>query len=271
MIFMKKPYLLFAACVVLAPVLISSNNGVAEDQNLDRTGAPGSSPSCNTTTCHTSGSFSPTTVVELLELPDLVPAVSYIPGNQYRVRVTINAGMGTPSTYGFQATAVFVSDASNAGVFSNPGPSVQLEAVGSRHIAEHSMDSPNNFFLVDWTAPEAGGGPVSFYCSGVASNNSNTDSGDGFDGFTISYPEAAGTNLSEKVSINPIVIITNPGQASITSLEGGLLRAYDISGKMLFENTVLAGEQNEFSIISGIIIFQLIAETQVYSIKQFVP
>lgn len=268
---MKKPYLLFAACVILAPVLISSNNGVAEDQNKDRTGAPGSSPGCNTTTCHTSGSFSPTTTIELLELPELTPVIEYIPGNQYRVRVNIAAGNGTPSTYGFQATAVYDSDASNAGVFSNPGVNVQLEAVGSRHIIEHSMDSPNNFFLVDWTAPEAGGGTVSFYCSGIASNNSNTDSGDGFDGFNISYPEAIVANLNEKASVNPLVIRTMFGQASITSLENGLLRAYDVSGKMLFEKAIQGAEENQFSNISGIIVFQLITETQVYSIKQLIP
>jgi hypothetical protein len=265
---MKKPYLILIASLIIAPVLISSNNGVAEDQNKDRTGAPGSEAPCSNFGCHASGAFSPTTTVEVLTIPDLVPVTEYEPGVVYRMRVTITAGSGMPSTYGFQATAVFDEGAANAGEFSNPGASVQLEAVGMRHIVEHSADTPSNTFVVDWTAPETGSGTVSFYCSAVASNNSNTTSGDGYDGFQLTITEASGENLTEKERFNAISVLNQDGLVLVNCATAGTLRMYDASGKLIAERKAVVGKTEEFGSVSGMVVFQLITESEVFSSKQ---
>jgi hypothetical protein len=236
---MKPSYAVFLL-LLAAPVFIASHSGVAEIQGVDRTGAPGSSQPCGQ--CHSAGAFNPTLNIELLSGPDFIPVTEYVGGETYQVRFTINAGVGMPSTYGFQATAVFDSDVANAGTFSNPGPSVQLEDVEGRHIVEQSTDTPSNTFEVSWTAPESGSGPLTFYASAVASNNNMNVLGDGYDGASLSITEQVTSTPTVQRSLG-LSWRLESGRIRIEVPEEGVIYVYATDGRILevVEN-VMEGE-----------------------------
>lgn len=251
-----------------APAFIASQNGVAEDQNQDRTGAPGSSQPCSQ--CHSAGAFNPSLSIQLRSLPDLTPVTEYVAGEMYTVSFTITAGTGTPATYGFQATAVFDSDASNAGVFSDPGPSVQLEDVNGRHIVEHSNDSPSNMFIVNWTAPAEGSGPLTFYASGVASNNSMSILGDGFSDASLAITEQEEvTSSPELLAVRELNWRIDGGLIRVEAPEAGSINVYGIDGRLIeaLEN-IIPGEPvwlnpgNE-----RIVVLHMVGNTEMYSAK----
>ena len=101
--------------------LMSHHNGVAEEQNKDRTGAPGSVQPC--THCH-----SPITGANTLSNIVVIDSEGnevdeYIPGTDYFVSFIVTDD--NAAAFGFQATAVH-GDGSNAGSFSNPGTNCLL-------------------------------------------------------------------------------------------------------------------------------------------------
>ena len=122
---------------------MSHHNGVAEQQNKDRTGAPGSQQVC--TACHSGGTYSVTPSIAVYANPGLgTPVQTFMPNTEYYVEFTVGA-TGAPDGYGFQATAVF-ANGSNAGTFIDCTSNAQLEDVGGRHIVEQNDLSPSNTF-----------------------------------------------------------------------------------------------------------------------------
>ena len=81
------------ACMALmfgALALMSHHNGVAEQQNKDRTGAPGSQQPC--TACHSNGSYNVTPFIAVYAFEGSNdPLSEYIPGTEYYVEFTVNA------------------------------------------------------------------------------------------------------------------------------------------------------------------------------------
>ncbi|NNC82529.1 MAG: T9SS type A sorting domain-containing protein [Flavobacteriales bacterium] len=164
---------------ILCAVIISlaSANGVAEEQNKDRTGTPDGSSTC--TQCHTGGGFNPQMEI-IIEDETGTEVDAFIPGADYTLTVTLSS-IPFPTVFGFQATALF-DDLSNAGSFSDPGTGVQIEIVNNasimnRHVVEHSNPGFVGNFEVQWTAP-MDESDVTFYASGVTANGNNESSGD---------------------------------------------------------------------------------------------
>ena len=168
---------------VLGLALMSSSSGVAEIQNANRTGEPGTSSTCNQ--CHGGGSFGATTTISVLDPNSGQAVTEYLPGEQYVLEVAIG---GTSPRFGMQATAVDAAG-DNAGTFANPSSNTQLEDVAGRHIFEHNSSSATNTFSVDWTAP-ATGGDVTIYASGLAAGGSTSSSGDQYAGASLVISEA---------------------------------------------------------------------------------
>ena len=168
---------------VLGLALMSSSSGVAEIQNANRTGEPGTSMTCNQ--CHGGGSWGATTDITVLDPNTGDEVTAYLPGEQYVLEVAIG---GTSPRFGMQATAVDAMGG-NAGTFANPSNNTQLEEVQGRHIFEHNSASTNNTFSVDWTAP-AMGGDVTIYASGLAAGGSGSSGGDQYAGAVLTLPEA---------------------------------------------------------------------------------
>ncbi|MFZ8836523.1 MAG: choice-of-anchor V domain-containing protein [Flavobacteriales bacterium] len=178
--------------VIFGLTLMSHHNGVAEQQNKDRTGAPGSDQVC--TACHSGGSYTVTPSITVYPFKGAdTPVSTFMPNTEYYVEFTVGA-TGAPAGYGFQATAVF-GNGDNAGTFIACTDNAQLEDVGGRHIVEHNDLSPENTFGLYWGAPEGGDGDVTFYVSMMACNGAYGNSGDSYGGTSLTLNEAV-TNIN---------------------------------------------------------------------------
>ena len=254
---MKKTILLLSAATCLYLGLLSSSNGVAEAQNQDRTGAPGSSQSC--VLCHsTPGNMTAESSILITDINGL-EVTSYIAGTMYDVsfNVTSNTGVG----YGFQATSVLSSGA-NAGEFTNPGSSVQLQSVNSRHIVEHSTPNSTGIFTTNWTAPETGSGDVGFYLAGLAANLQSQAIGDAFHGTAISLTEQT-DGIEEFDLLMDQPIVSSYG-VLLNSPVNGTISIYDLSGRLNHTTNIVADESITIpasEIGNGIQIINFVPET----------
>ncbi|NQX91076.1 MAG: T9SS type A sorting domain-containing protein [Flavobacteriales bacterium] len=216
------------ALVLSVPFISAYDNGVAEQQNRDRTGAPGSDAHCGVS-CHNGQAFSPSLEIRLIDMMTNEEVTEYIAGNTYIMEWEITAS-GNPGSYGFQATALLDNEA-NAGTFQSPGTDVQLEDVDGRHIVEHSMDSPTNTFSTEWVAPSTGSGEVTVYASSVAANNNGSNSGDGFAPGTASFTEAA-TSIEDVTNAEINLRVINK-QLQITNVQDKFMTIYDLRGQKI--------------------------------------
>ena len=179
--------LLFLSIGTFALTLMSHHNGVAEEQNKDRTGAPGSQQPCSA--CHNSGSYDVTPSISVYPFEGAdTPVTTFVPFTEYYVVFEVDAS-GAPAGYGFQATAVF-GNGDNAGTFVSCTDNAQLEDVNGRHIVEQNDLSPSNTFGLFWGAPAGGEGPVTFYASMLASNGAYGNTGDSYAGTLLTLDEA---------------------------------------------------------------------------------
>lgn len=186
---MKRNLFLFGTLAVGAMALVANSNGVAEQQGANRTGEPGTDPTC--TQCHNGGDFGTMTSIEVTH-QDSVGAVSaYLPGTEYVLNITVNTNNGTAPAHGMQSTAID-ANGNNAGTFSDPSSNAQLESVDGRHIFEHSQASSSNTFSATWVSPTIGGGDVTFYASGLAVNGNGQafDQSDESNSTVLVLPEA---------------------------------------------------------------------------------
>ena len=233
---MKHTLVIAIFCATIFSIgLISSSSGVAEVQNQDRTGAPGSAQAC--TLCHETGSTlnASNSIYVFNTNGDEVEA--YIPGETYDVSFIVSGD--NAAGYGFQATSI-LSDGSNAGEFSNPGDAVQLEVVEDRHIVEHSTTSTTGIFTATWTAPELGSGDVGFFMAGIAANLQDGNFGDSHDETALSLSEGNNDGI-EEYAIMAHPIVTSYG-VTLNPKTDGTISIYDISGRQSFTREVYSNE-----------------------------
>lgn len=154
-----------------------------------RTGAPalGGAPAeltCNDVGCHSGNPMNFNGKLEILGVP-----ATYTPGNSYTitVRLTSTATQGDVNRkWGFQLTAVRLSDGTGAGSFTSSTLPV-LNGTGSyssRKYISHDADtvqlgaqSPVEWSFT-WTAPAQDAGAVGFYAAGNAANGNLSNLGD---------------------------------------------------------------------------------------------
>ena len=182
---MKKTTYIFAI-LISAIILFSSHAGgyaAAEGQGL--TGAPGDTKLVNgdavtCQSCHNSGSFNPSTTLELLNEAGTAAVTKYEPTKIYTIRVTINAAAGAPVGYGFQMIDIRKSDNVNSkGFVATQATGIQLTTLNNGRVyAEHNARSTSKIFNVKWKAPASGTGIVTFYAVGNAVNGNGGTSGD---------------------------------------------------------------------------------------------
>ncbi len=230
--------LLFAG--VFALTLMSHHNGVAEQQNKDRTGAPGSQQVC--TACHSGGSYTVTPSIAVYPFAGAdTPVQTFMPNTEYYVEFTVGAS-GAPAGYGFQATAVF-GNGSNAGTFIDCTSNAQLEDVNGRHIVEQNDLSNSNTFGLYWGAPDGGEGSVTFYASMLAANGANGNSGDSFGGTSLTLDEAV-TDIECPDCLdpaNPVRIWATEQEVNIENPADLTLDAFAVDGRWLRSMNLPAG------------------------------
>jgi len=141
-----------------------------------RTGAPGDG-FCND--CHNPSSSSIDGSVFVSGLPNTVVA-----GETYTVMVTSNYTAGTPMGSGFQVVALLNSNNSNAGIWSNAGPSSSIRTSGGRTYFGHQPRllfgaNTSVSWTADWEAPTVGADDViTFYAVANLVNGNSSTSGD---------------------------------------------------------------------------------------------
>ena len=255
---MKKRYISILAFAALVPALLSNSNGVAEEQNKDRTGAPGSDNPCSQ--CHSAGEFGTVAFVTLYDLGTMDPVTSYVPGETYFAEFSVGSTLfPAASVYGFQGTAV-LNDGSNAGTFQNPSVGVQLEDVEGRHIIEHSAAANLGLWSSEWVAPETGSGDVTFYMSGVAADDNGTSGGDGYAGATYTVPEL--TISVDDLEAQPSLIVNSNGQSlEARTNRSGQLMVFNLGGQLVHQQAVQAGTIDLMrSFDAGVYIFKLVGQ-----------
>jgi uncharacterized protein (TIGR03437 family) len=135
----------------------------------------------NCTACHFGNALNASGgTFQILDVP-----ASYMPGQEYTIKVSLNRG--TLSRAGFQLTAL-TDDGQFAGTLTSTDNRTQKVSgqVGSsnRDYIEHtntgSSISPAGTaeWTFKWTAPATRGGKITFYASGNAANNNNSQLGD---------------------------------------------------------------------------------------------
>ena len=228
--------LISIGCITaLALGLMAHHNGVAEQQNKDRTGAPGSQPVCSA--CHSGGNFNVEPFVMMTDLENTTEFTTYTPGETYLLQIILNETTGGAAGFGFQSTVVDGAGTS-VGNFSNPSSNGQLEFAGGRDIFEHNDLSSSNTFTVEWTAPAAGTGDVTLYFAGIAANGNGGTGGDALYTGQASWAEGA-SNVADAegpafaVSAVDGAIFVN----QIQSPQPLALRVFDAMGREVAQAT----------------------------------
>ncbi|MCB0531571.1 MAG: T9SS type A sorting domain-containing protein [Saprospiraceae bacterium] len=237
-----------ALCFIILP---GNKNGRASESQKGNTGAPGDESNTNGSPrtcsyCHF-GAAGPVTFIHLIDTNgDSV--TQYLPGQQYKARVSMSNSNTNLTGYGFQMIALRDSNNSDLDGFSDPGNNTvnnyKIATIpNGRTYAEHDNISSTPVFDVVWTAPPQGTGPVTFYAAGNAVNRNGTTSGDGTDSEVFHVNEAipAGTT-NPGTAVIPLSLWPNPATniayLNLQLQQGGIVRlsVFNLNGQLCWES-----------------------------------
>ncbi len=168
------------ACLVASSVFTATATAYPDAPPLGRTGAPTENTCAS---CHGTLNDGLGGVLEISGVP-----ASYIPGQTYTL--TISLTRTGKSRWGFEMTSLRDADDSYAGVLADISVYTGKGTRQSKdYIYQTNADGADGTYWntnngpvtwpVEWTAPAAGAGSVTFYAVGVAGNgDNNADSGD---------------------------------------------------------------------------------------------
>lgn len=202
------------------------------------TGSPGDGSIC--TACH----FGSPVVSKSDIITTDIPAEGYVPGNTYTITVTLT-NQGT-SRFGFQ-----LSPQNQAGAMLGTwGPATTETQVISSKYATHKMAGTSGTntktWNLQWTAPSAGTGDVTFYGAFNIANGDNNTTGDIIwkSSHTVSEQGANSLSAGNKLTLKAFVdgngqLHVNLDQSTAGAVE---IRLVDMNGK---EASKWVAENNE--------------------------
>jgi len=147
------------------------------------TGAPGEG-SCATMGCHDDNSTNSGNASLSIDMGSIT---NYVPGQTYPIKVRMTES--AVERFGFQLAALVNGDTSNAGTFQiTDAVRTQItqsqyqfqsrEYVTYTYNGTDALSTGMSEWTVNWKAPSANKGPVTFYASGVSANDDASDKGD---------------------------------------------------------------------------------------------
>lgn len=244
---------------IIAFLSLANAGGRATVAGWGNTGAPGDqTQTC--ITCHGSSASVQMTVDLGIEDAggNAITSGMYTPGETYSMTVTMNTVMGSPSAFGFQMlclNAEMDQDGPESSNYSNASSNAQIAAASNtnRVYVEQNAASASNEFSVDWQAPAAGSGAVTFYVCGNGVNGNGATSGDGAACTKVQLDEDGSSGTTSLTGINDITIAPNPSNGNFnlklnsSIQESAEIRITDITGKSVYNEVinVVPGEMNK--------------------------
>lgn len=174
--------------IVIASILTTEYTSTAEGRNngapAGNTGSPADNSTCNKS-CHGRTNASSNIGASITSN---IPAEGYTPGVVYTITGTIsNSG----SEFGFSMSPQNNSG-TQLGTWTNTSTNTILNGTNNKYVTQTSAGSIVKTWSIDWTAPTAGTGAVTFYGSFmISNNNTDDDSGDQVQKTTLVVQEKA--------------------------------------------------------------------------------
>lgn len=199
-----------------------------------KSGSPADGGNC--TACHAG------TATEVSGwIASTVDAAGYIPGETYTITATgTHSGVGI---FGFELTAENASDMKR-GIFTISNDS-ETKLCNSDAAVTHTSggttaDGDTKSWSVDWTAPAAGSGDITFYAAFNAANNNRASSGDVIYTSALTVSEKSSTEVilgdSESEALT-IFQATDPNKLVVgfnSDIDNKIsLRIYDHVGRLV--------------------------------------
>ena len=205
------------------------------------------SSSCGQGGCHGGGH---TTQAGIITTD--IPAAGYTPGTVYRINVAGTSGTGTK--FGFELAAENASNAT-AGtlVGASTGTREQIRSNGhATHTSTGNSGVAGNFgWQLDWTAPSAGTGSVTFSTAVLAANGNGTNSGDNTIIFNTTVTENSPTLSVSELTESNTNLYPNPvvDYLSINSqvLTTNTISVMNLEGKVVIEATLFPVDRIDLS------------------------
>lgn len=194
------------------------------------TGSPGDGVNC--TSCHFG------TVSQLAgAITSTIPSGGYVPGQTYTI--TITASEQGVNKWGFQLSPQNGSGTKMGNLLNiNSSTKILVSGKYASHTSSGTSGNGGRSWEVNWTAPAAGSGAVTFYASINAANGDDNTSGDKIYLTTLTVQESA-TSSTAKVELPSVKIYPNPVGEEL------LLEGADIVGARLL-NALGAEQQVRF-------------------------
>lgn len=198
MIMIRTTLFASARLVLLAALFHAISLGLPTGPIPGVAGAPGEN---NCTLCHAGSEVNSGGGSLSIEM---VGASQYVPGQQYRIRVSLS----DPSAqrWGFQLTArQTAATGTTAGALaSDTSPQLMVQNTSNLQYINHTINatfqgqSGSASWEFFWTAPPANVGTVTFYAAGNAANNNGNNGGDHIytTTFTIAPQDSGGPTMS---------------------------------------------------------------------------
>ncbi len=188
-------------------------------------GSPADGKTC--TACHAGTAEAKTNIIT-----SDIPATGYVPGNTYTISVTLN-NTGT-TRFGFQ-----LSPQNNAGTMlgtwgANTTETQVIASKWATHKLASTTGTDTKTWTLQWTAPSAGTGDVTFYGAFNIANGDNGTGGDKIWTSSMTVSEQGANSIKEAglitmnayVSGNKLMITWNE-----PSNESALITLVDMQGK----------------------------------------
>lgn len=245
---MKKIYvivssvLIFSGIVIFAPDAKSNQSGAVSNYS----GVNSALGTCAKSGCHSGGA---NTGPGNVSISSNIPGTGYIAGQTYQLTVTVASGGNNGNAFGFALSGAKTGSSVIAGTFANTDNSAQPKSSGQyvTHTLAGTANGGNTVsrsFVVDWTAPAAGSGAVTFFAAGNSANGNGANSGDNIYTGTLAISEDMSTVSLEENQQNRIEVFPNP-VSDLVSIRNAAsadwtLKVTDLTGKTLVSRRVSA-------------------------------
>jgi hypothetical protein len=245
---MKKRFLLLTAVAAFSFVIFTSEeNGPAANGN-NRSGAKASLTTCGTVGagCH-GGTSSATAVTITADSAGYTPVTHYVGGQTYTINISGTNTSNLPK-FGFQYAVVSGTGATQVQAGTNSGfpTDVTIHTFQGLQFVEHDNPlsiSSNNTYTASfqWTAPAAGTGTVTMYCTLNAVNGDGlADAADQSNNTSITLAEESAPSAIPNVLSNmDVKAYPNPAVNNISLQLGNAntgkytLAIYDMTGRKI--------------------------------------